>query len=405
MSHSNIARFPSSPRPAHEPNPDAAIAARKRIADLPDSYLAHATPSKEDLVGAVTPVSPAAETPVAQTPPPLHALQPSTLKINGGGAAAATTTLAPPSKMPVKEPVEQAEEKVPARAVPVPAPVEAPAHSNSKPQLEDEPKPKKRFHIPDASKPFLAMAVLFGLLYVVFKAPIFISQINYLTQPKTVTGNLTEQAATQVPPDPVISIPKINVNAPVVYATNNQEAAIQKDLEGGVVHYANTAVPGQNGNSVIFGHSSNDWWEPGSYKFVFVLLDKLQPGDTFTVNYNSHQYLYQVTGSKVVEPTDLSVLNQTADPEITLITCTPPGTSWKRLVVVAKQISPTPQAATASASNTSAQGTLPGNAPSLTDKLSNWWRDLLGLLHLTSDNSTTTPNPGGPSAPATLPAS
>jgi hypothetical protein len=44
----------------------------------------------------------------------------------------------------------------------------------------------------------------------------------------------------------------------------------------------------------------------------------------------------------VVEPTNTSVLEQTQQPRLTLITCTPPGTSWQRLIVQAKQVTPDP---------------------------------------------------------------
>jgi hypothetical protein len=72
----------------------------------------------------------------------------------------------------------------------------------------------------------------------------------------------------------------------------------------------------------------------------------------------------------------LSVLRQTPDPQITLITCTPPGTSWKRLVVVAKQISPAPATAQPSKTGTqdgSASETLPGNSPGFTNTLNSLW--------------------------------
>jgi hypothetical protein len=92
----------------------------------------------------------------------------------------------------------------------------------------------------------------------------------------------------------------------------------------------------------IFGHSSNDWWQPGNYKQIFVLLDKLKAGDQIEITYQSKRYTYEVTGSRVVLPTAMSVLDPTSSPTLTLITCTPIGTSLKRLVVTAKQIDPAP---------------------------------------------------------------
>ncbi len=314
MSQSNTARFSINNFEPRDNNPEAANSARKKIADIPDQY--QASPKKEDLVGVVEPSSPAAE---------------STLHINGGNSI-----------------------------------------------LGDLPKPHRlrhRYRIHKNVKPVLAGIALFALLYVGFKAPVLLSQMSYFSQQNETPAPAANVA--QVGPEPILTIPKINVSAPIVFATSNAEASIQKDLESGVVHYDNTALPGQPGNSVIFGHSSNDWWEPGNYKFVFVLLDKLVVGDTFTVNYNSKQYVYEITETKVVEPTDLSVLAQSSTPEMTLITCTPPGTSWKRLVVKAKQISPTPQIVTPGEQKASTFEKLPGQDKSIPEKISEWWQGIV----------------------------
>jgi LPXTG-site transpeptidase (sortase) family protein len=162
---------------------------------------------------------------------------------------------------------------------------------------------------------------------------------------------------------PELAIPKINVVAPVVFESSLKNADILGALQSGVIHYANTAMPGQAGNAVIFGHSSEDWWQPGGYKFIFVLLDKLTVGDRVSVDYQSQKYSYVVTGSRVVEATDFSVLSPTATPTLTLITCSPVGTSLRRLVVTARQVDPAPSApATAAVPATVPQASAPGQA-------------------------------------------
>jgi LPXTG-site transpeptidase (sortase) family protein len=396
MSDTTIARFPhGSSLPHRDNDPDAAHQARRRISSLPDPYLAHAIPSKEDLVGAIDPVSAVQAAGDAVKPLPLHPATPHTA-VPAADSAESTappvvaTTIAAPAS--ATNPLEQGERLATTTAIGTTFPAHIP-----------EPKPRS---LPSRMRPFIVGILTFIGLYIIFKAPIFLSQLNYLTQPKT-AATPASQASLEVPAAPTISIPKINVNAPVVYASDNNESDILTDLESGVVHYANTAMPGQPGNSVIFGHSSNDWWEPGNYKFVFVLLDKLQAGDTFTVNYNSHQYLYQVTGTQVVEPTDLSVLNQTPDPEMTLITCTPPGTSWKRLVVTAKQISPAPTTATATTTTAQSSGsTLPSNSPSLTQEIGSWWNGVVRTLSGKKSTPSSTQGSGSSSGSSagTLPA-
>jgi len=215
----------------------------------------------------------------------------------------------------------------------------------------------------------------------------------------TVSPVASTNAAQPVDSPDVIIIPKLNVNAPIIFEPSIAEESIQNALRNGVVHYAGTALPGEPSNSVIVGHSSNDWWEPGNYKFVFALLEKLEPGDQIQVNYQKKRYVYQVAGKKIVAPTEISVLQPTTDPILTLITCTPPGTSWKRLIITANQIEPSPtrpeqQPQIAAADNTN-DAALPGNAPSFFDQI-------LRFIGMGGDEATgtTTPTPNPSQTPA-----
>lgn len=232
----------------------------------------------------------------------------------------------------------------------------------------------------------------------VFNSQWFISQIMYLfnrpsSQQKTenqIPSNTSAEVAEPsepaqaeiVGPENLIIIPKINVTAPLVFPSTSKESDVLIALRDGVVHYYGTAYPGEKGNAAFFGHSSNDWWEPGNYKFVFVILEKLSAGDTYEIHYNSRKYVYQVVETKVVEATDLSVLNQTNEPFSTLITCTPPGTSWRRFVVVAKQISPNPKKDEAKEAEVKPIQTntqqLPSAAPSIWQQINSFFSNLLG---------------------------
>ena len=244
--------------------------------------------------------------------------------------------------------------------------------------------------------PILTAGGVFLLVLLLFKAPVVINQAQYAFSSKPATPVVALAPSTEVvPAENSISIPKINVKAPVGYEPSIQEAAIQRALQDGVVHYGNTAVPGAPGNVAIFGHSSNDWWEPGNFKFVFVLLDKLAPGDQITMDYQSKRYIYEVTGSKVVEPTDVGVLNPTPTPTLTLITCTPPGTSLRRLVVSARQISPDPArgAVAVVAPTVQTPATLP-SSPSFLDQFSQGWNGIFsGLSSLFGGSRSTSPAP------------
>lgn len=198
----------------------------------------------------------------------------------------------------------------------------------------------------------------------------YVSPGNVVTTPVIVEPNV----ANNVGPDPKIIIPKIGVEAPVVYDEPNvDEASYQKALERGVVRLGNTADPGTIGNVVIGGHSSNNVFNPGKYKYVFVNLKQLEVNDIFYLNFNGTRYTYKVTiAHKIIKPNQTSDLAQTAVPTVTLFTCDPPGTNVNRLIVQAVQIDPNPDKATAN-ENKQTQlnqtNPLPSVAPSLWDRL------------------------------------
>jgi len=171
--------------------------------------------------------------------------------------------------------------------------------------------------------------------------------------------------------DPRLIIPKINVDVPVSYDIGNDYDSQMAAMANGVAHFAVTGAnshPGQIGNTVIAGHSSNDLLSAGDYKFIFSQLDKLVAGDTIYANYNSKRYTYIVTKKQVVSPTDISSLVYTTNkPILTLLTCTPVGTATSRLLVVAEQISPDPTSAiAASTTKTDAtSATIPGTSKTI----------------------------------------
>lgn len=216
--------------------------------------------------------------------------------------------------------------------------------------------------------------LLFGFFNERFIAP-------FITPSRTVSSTpiIVDPTSTAAGPESEVIIPKINVEIPTVYNVpynsnpEKFEEGIQNGLEGGVVHYSITPDPGQQGNSVFVGHSSNNIFNKGKYKFAFVLLNKLEKGDTFYLTKNGIRYSYKVFEKKIVSPTDVSVLKSSAKTATaTLITCDPPGTSINRLVVVGEQISPDPvgnKPSTATGTNASEPAIVPGNAESLWQRI------------------------------------
>lgn len=134
--------------------------------------------------------------------------------------------------------------------------------------------------------------------------------------------------------DPKITVEKINLDAPIIWQVDSPEIISQ--LANGVVHYKNSALPGQIGNVVLVGHSSDLPWRPGGYKTVFALLDRLTAGDQIKIAYETNIYTYTLVESKVVKPSNVEVILPTDQPTLTLITCFPVGTVRSRLVLSAK---------------------------------------------------------------------
>lgn len=130
-----------------------------------------------------------------------------------------------------------------------------------------------------------------------------------------------------------LSIPKIGIE-------NAKVSNLDTDLTTHLVQYNSDSVPPNEGNSVIFGHSTlPQLYKPGDYKTIFANAYKLGVGDLIMINKDNKEYAYKVESVIVVDPSDTSVLAQNfSDSFITIITCTPPGTLWKRLIIKARKI-------------------------------------------------------------------
>lgn len=132
-----------------------------------------------------------------------------------------------------------------------------------------------------------------------------------------------------------LSIPKLKIyNATVEIAG--------EDLSKNLIHYKGTALPGRTGNAVIFGHSLlPQFFNPKNYLSIFSTLPTLKIGDQVTVNYDGITYRYQVIEMFEVSPKAIEVLNQDKQGNyLTLITCVPPGTYLKRLVIRTQLVPP-----------------------------------------------------------------
>ena len=125
-----------------------------------------------------------------------------------------------------------------------------------------------------------------------------------------------------------LSIPKLKLN-------NLSVSTVDNDLAKHLVNFQGTAIPADKGNAVIFGHSTlPQLYEQKNYKTVFTFLYELTTGDEIDLNIDNVAYKYNVENVIVVDADNTSVFQQNYDDSfLTLITCTPPGTIWKRLII------------------------------------------------------------------------
>lgn len=108
-----------------------------------------------------------------------------------------------------------------------------------------------------------------------------------------------------------------------------------------LAHFPGSALPGQIGNSFITGHSVLPQFnDPENYRAIFTKLSDLEIGDDIIVEIEGKVLNYIVQYAKVVDPQDLSVLAPISQSgrNLTLMTCVPPGTNLKRLVVITSLI-------------------------------------------------------------------
>lgn len=180
--------------------------------------------------------------------------------------------------------------------------------------------------------------------------------------------------------DPRLIIPKLNIDVPIRF--NVALSDVMEAMNNGVAHYriaGASAYPGEIGNFIITGHSAGDVYSSNPYKYIFSGLERLSEGDLIYVNYESVRYTYKVVRKTVVEPTDVEALIvDTNKPLITLVTCTPLGTSRYRLLVTGEQISPDYEGSDAKEQetvDTTDDAVMPANEPSFFE---NVWNFLTG---------------------------
>jgi LPXTG-site transpeptidase (sortase) family protein len=148
---------------------------------------------------------------------------------------------------------------------------------------------------------------------------------------------------TEYAKDMSISIDNIGIKditiTPNVDSTN--EEIYDQYLKRGVAHFRGTPLPGDGGNSFIYGHSSVESFfarHKNLPETIFTRLEDIEVGNDIYINRDEENIHYIVRQKKIVEATDFSILDTQGDKEtVTLMTCWPLGIGTKRLVVLAER--------------------------------------------------------------------
>lgn len=136
-----------------------------------------------------------------------------------------------------------------------------------------------------------------------------------------------------------ILIPKIGASSKIIPNVDpSDENKFGPALQQGVAHAQGSVFPGLTGNVYLFAHSADNFWDAGRYNAIFYLLKDLKEGDEVVVFYKGERHNYFVTGTKIVDPSDVSFITQAQEggEQLILQTCWPPGTAFKRLLVFAR---------------------------------------------------------------------
>ncbi|MBZ0284644.1 MAG: class D sortase [Anaerolineae bacterium] len=159
-------------------------------------------------------------------------------------------------------------------------------------------------------------------------------QFNYAEIPEALRGLVATEVLAPVISRPQItretalelSIPKLGIEQSIVQGTDWEA------LKLGVGQLLNNVNPGDvEGNLVLSGH--ND-----IYGEVFRYLDQLEVGDEFFVRTQTQIHTYRITGTDIVDPSDISVLSPRGGAVATLISCYPFRVNDKRYIVFAERV-------------------------------------------------------------------
>lgn len=188
--------------------------------------------------------------------------------------------------------------------------------------------------------------VLFFLLWVLISVGVF-SAFYFLKavpeQVQELTAGVINAVSKEPPVIPsfsqdsaIIEIPRIGIVSPIAFPKSKEFGVLKQALDTGVVHYPDSALPGNNGNVFLFGHSSSRIYESNPYRKIFTRLNELVAGDEIVIKSSGVEYRYRVVLVSILKPQEAKIYFATPQPKLTLSTCWPVGDPKNRFVVEAE---------------------------------------------------------------------
>lgn len=157
-----------------------------------------------------------------------------------------------------------------------------------------------------------------------------------LRQPASTPSEINIQNT--LPTDSFLTMNTLQERLPLVYSDTLEEEAVQQYLKQGAVVLPLGTMFGDPGNVVVTAHSSGSE-SFGPYRFAFAKLSELENGNEFTITTPEASYTYRAYAKEIVWPHEVDKLPDDDRSTVTLVTCWPLWTNFKRLLVHGELIS------------------------------------------------------------------
>ena len=175
---------------------------------------------------------------------------------------------------------------------------------------------------------------VFGLVSGVFESKIIAKSADVSGKKETAAPLKSSESSSK---ENSVEVPKLGISAPLVFVESQNEKDVNAALNRGVVHFPESVLPGENGQTIILGHSAPPNWPKIKYDWVFTRISELTEGDEIFVYFNHRKYSFLVSGKFFLDRgEEMPKLLTNSDNMLVLISCWPPGKDLRRIAVVAK---------------------------------------------------------------------